>query len=98
MNSDLAKRRCARAIYRRPWPNSACSLRGDNVLGRAPARRSRFCRPNASRARIKLDRPGGLELFAVEAEYHDLLLDHALGQKRAVVLAPGETLAPVADL
>src|SRR5262249_45384982 len=29
---------------------------------------------------------------------HDLLLDHALDQKRAVALTPGETLTPVADL
>src|SRR6516162_254252 len=55
-------------------------------------------RSDAGRPRIELDRPSGLELFAVEAEDHDLLLDHALDQKRAVALAPGETLTPVADL
>ena len=72
--------------------------REEDVLGRARACRSRLCGPNASRARIELDRPGGLEFFAVEAEDHDLLLDHALDQKHAVALTPGETLTPVADL
>src|SRR5262249_19901015 len=104
MNSDPAQRWRPRAIYRHPGLNPACSRRGavarrgENVLGRALARRSRLCGPDAGRARIELDRPSRLELFAVEAKYHDLLLDHALGQKRAVVLAPGETLTPVADL
>src|SRR5262249_53350671 len=104
MNSDPARRGGPRAIYRHPGLNPTCSRRGamarrgEDVLGRALARRSRLCGPDAGRAHIKLDRPRGLELFAVEAEYHDLLLDHALGQKRAVALAPGETLTPVADL
>src|SRR5215471_19498896 len=104
MNSDPAQRWRPRAIYRHPGLNPACSRRGavarrgESVLGWALARRSRLCGPDAGRTRIKLDRPSGLELFAVEAEYHDLLLDHALGQKRAVVLTPGKTLTPVADL
>src|SRR5262249_60731233 len=104
MNSDPAQRWYPRAISRHPRLNPACSRRGararrgENVLGRARARRSRLCGPDVGRARIELDRPCGLELFAVEAEYHDLLLDHALGQKRAVALAPGKTLTPVADL
>src|SRR5215510_15343276 len=98
MNSDPARRWRPRAIYRHPGLNPACSRRGEDVLGRALARRSRLCGPDAGRTRIKLDRPSGLEFFAVEAEYHDLLLDHALGQKRAVALAPGKTLTPVADL
>src|SRR5262249_22494227 len=37
----------------------------------------------------EFDRSGRLERLAVESEHHDLLLDHALGQERAVVLAPG---------
>src|SRR5262245_18211619 len=98
MNSDPARRWRPRAIYRHPGQNPACSRRGEDVLGRALARRSRLCGPDAGRTRIKLDRPSGLELFALEAEYRDLLLDHALGQKRAVALAPCETLTPVADL
>src|SRR5215510_2279090 len=76
----------------------ATARRGEDVLGRTLARRSRLCRPDASRTGTELDRSGGLELFAVEAEYHDLLLDHALDQKRAVALAPSKTLTPVADL
>src|SRR5262249_15560515 len=104
MNSDPAQPWRPRPIYRHPGLNPACAhrgamaRRGEDVLGRALARRSRLCRPDARRARIELDRPGGLELFAVEAERHDLLLDHALDQKRAVALTPGETLTPVADL
>src|SRR5262245_66663006 len=101
MNCDAAQRWCRRAIYRHPWLNPACShrgamaRRGEDVLGRALARRSRLCRPDASRTGTELDRSGGLELFAVEAEYHDLLLDHALDQKRAVALAPSHTLIKV---
>src|SRR5262249_28319488 len=104
MNSDPAQRWYPRAIYRHPGLNPAWSRRGamarrgKDVLGRALARRSRLCRPDGSRAGTELDRSGGLELFAVEAERHDLLLDHALDQKRAVALAPGKTLTPVADL
>src|SRR5262249_22570311 len=104
MNGDSAQRWCPRAIYRHPGPNPACShrgataRRGEDVLGRTLARRSRLCRPDASRTGTDLDRSGGLELFAVEAEYHDLLLDHALDQKRAVALAPSKTLTPVTDL
>src|SRR5262249_40401559 len=77
MNSDPTRRWCPRAIYRHPGLNPACSRRGaiarpgQDVLGRAPARRSRLCGPDAGRARIELDRPSGLELFAVEAEYHE---------------------------
>src|SRR6516164_2801823 len=103
MKSDPAQRWCPRPIYRHPGLNPACSRRGvarrgEDLLGRALARCSRLCCPDTRRARIELDRSGGLELFAVEAEYHDLLLDHALGQKRAVALTPGKTLTPVADL
>src|SRR5262249_38554204 len=104
MSSDPAQRWRPRAIYRHPGLNPAGSRRGamarrgEDVLGRAPARRSRLCGPDAGRARIELDRPSGLEFLAVEAEHHDLLLDHALNQKRAVALAPGEALTPVADL
>src|SRR5215468_10684003 len=104
MNSDPAQPWCPRPIYRHPGLNPACARRGamarrgEDVAGRALARCSRLCCPDACRARIELDRSGGLELFAVEAEYHDLLLDHALGQKHAVALTPGKTLTPVADL
>src|SRR5262249_58868869 len=90
MNSDLAQRWCPPAIYRRPEPNPACSRRGamarreEDVLGRALACGSRICGPNASRALIELDRPGGRKFFAVEDEDHDLPLDHTLDQKRAV--------------
>src|SRR5262249_8989992 len=83
-SSLLAPRRDGAPRRECAWPGSA--------------RRSRLCGPDAGRARIEFDRPRGLELFAVEAKYHDLFLDHALGQKRAVALAPGETLTPVADL
>src|SRR5262249_42166555 len=104
MNSDPAQRWCPRPIYRHPGLNPAYARRGATARGgegvavRALARCSRLCCPDARRARIELDRPGGLEFFAVEAEYHDLLLDHALDQKRAVALTPGKTLTPVADL
>src|SRR5262249_55136283 len=47
--------------------------------------------------RAEFDRSGRLERLAVEPERHDLLLDHALGQERAAVLAPGKPLTPVAD-
>src|SRR5258705_3597109 len=49
-------------------------------------------------AGTELDRSGRLELLAVEVEDHDFLLDHALDQEGSVVLAPGETLTPVAGL
>src|SRR5258708_25950928 len=49
-------------------------------------------------AGTELDRSGRLELLAVEVEDHDFFLDHALDQEGSVVLAPGETLTPVAGL
>src|SRR5947208_15700238 len=58
----------------------------------------RLRRADGGRAATDLDRSGRLELLAVEAKHHDLFLDHALGQERATVLAPGEALTPVAGL
>src|SRR5438034_824191 len=55
-------------------------------------------RADGGRAATHLDRSGQLELLTVEAKHHDLFLDHALGQERASVLAPGEALTPVAGL
>src|SRR5260370_41532951 len=57
-----------------------------------------LCRSDGGWTGTKLDRSGRLELLAVEVEHHDLFLDHALDQKGSVVLAPGETLTPMAGL
>src|SRR4029077_12002240 len=57
----------------------------------------RLGRANSRRPGAYLDRSSRLERFAVEIEHHDLVLDHALHEERAVVLAPGEPLTPVAD-
>src|SRR6266403_1487461 len=57
-----------------------------------------LCRSDGGWTGTKLDRSGRLELLAVEVERHDLFLDHALDQKGSVVLAPGETLTPMAGL
>src|SRR6266508_1899176 len=59
---------------------------------------SRLGGADAGRAGIDLDRSRRLELLAIEAERHDLPLDHALDQERAVAFAPRKTLAPMADL
>src|SRR5262245_31253762 len=59
---------------------------------------SRLRSADPGRAGIDLDRSRRLEVLAVEAEGHDLLLDHALDEESSVALAPGEPLAPVADL
>ena len=50
----------------------------------------RLRRANSRRPGAYLDRSSRLERFAVEIEHHDLVLDHALHEECAVVLAPGE--------
>src|SRR5262249_47602687 len=72
-----------RRAFRQPLPTTRT----------LPLRRS-----DGGRAGAELDRSSRLELLAVEIEHHDLFLDHALDQERAVVLAPGKPLTPVADL
>src|SRR5262245_7339488 len=58
----------------------------------------RLSRADAGWAGIEFYRSCRLQLLAVEAERHDLFLDHALHQQRAIALAPGEPLTPVANL
>src|SRR5260370_41992200 len=57
-----------------------------------------LCRSDGGWTGTELDGSGRLELLAVEVEHHDLFRDHALDQEGSVVLAPGETLTPVAGL
>src|SRR5262245_1184315 len=85
----------------RPWlwvPAFARTTGREKRRGLCTTTLLRLRRPDAGRAGTELDRSGWLELLAVEVEHHDLFLDHALNQKRSVVLAPGETLTPVAGL
>ena len=51
--------------------------------------------PDARRPAAHLERPGGFELLAVEAQDLDFHLDHALDQEGLAVLAPGRALAPM---
>src|SRR5262249_46817645 len=79
----------------RPWlwvPAFARTTGREKRRGLCTTTLLRLRRPDAGRAGTELDRSGRLELLAVEVEHHDLFLDHALNQKRSVVLAPGETL------
>src|SRR5262245_54906792 len=55
-------------------------------------------RADAGWAGIEFYRSRRLELLAVEAERHDLFLDHTLHQQRTIALAPGQPLTPVTDL
>src|SRR5262249_52337507 len=86
-------RRSRRGVPRAGTTESREKRRGLCTTTLLPLRR-----PDARRAGTALDRPGLLELLAVEVEHHDLFRDHALNQKRSVVLAPGEPLTPVPGL
>src|SRR5439155_3387577 len=80
-------------------PPSSCHQHGRTLARTVPDELVlRLRRADGGRAATDLDRSGRLELLAVEAKHHDLFLDHALGQERATVLAPGEALTPVAGL
>ena len=52
---------------------------------------------DAGGAAVDLDRAGLLERLAVKAQDLQLLLDHALHEKRLAVPAPDHTLSPMTD-
>ena len=56
------------------------------------------CRSDPGRPAAYLDGHARRQRLAIEAEYLELILHHALDEQRLAVLAPGGALTPMADI